>query len=389
MFLFVLYARTLAYILIIVQYNIFQIIILVLIKLLLFIKKIWYNEKEVLNVKKWQKAMLIIVSGYITYLISYRILNLLSLEKKIINSISFLMFFLPLILYILVIRKIIQNEKEEVSKSSIKIQELNKLNKKYDFKIINKNKHNILEKEFSRRSLYRVTGAGIIKYHIENNIDFIRTDIENAIYNINLLEEYTKEVNEIINYKSENNTKYSLKKFERIENNVLKNNIHNKKDFLVTVNIEVNYRSAKGQVDESRYGRYSFDELTKLYEEWKNGNKYEETKKQERKIMNDDIRYNVLKRDNFTCKLCGATARDGAKLHVDHIIPISKGGKTVMSNLQTLCDRCNLGKSNKTEDDMICPNCGGKLVERNGKYGSFIGCSNYPKCHYKRNKKTS
>lgn len=81
-----------------------------------------------------------------------------------------------------------------------------------------------------------------------------------------------------------------------------------------------------------------------------NGNKYEETIKQERKIMNDDIRYNVLKRDNFTCKLCGISAKDGAKLHVDHIIPVSKGGKTIMSNLQTLCDRCNMGKSNKMED---------------------------------------
>ena len=30
----------------------------------------------------------------------------------------------------------------------------------------------------------------------------------------------------------------------------------------------------------------------------------------------------------------------------------------------------------------ICPKCGGNLVERNGKYGKFIGCSNYPRCKY-------
>lgn len=34
------------------------------------------------------------------------------------------------------------------------------------------------------------------------------------------------------------------------------------------------------------------------------------------------------------------------------------------------------------EKNMICPKCGGNLVERNGKYGKFIGCSNYPKCRY-------
>ncbi len=34
------------------------------------------------------------------------------------------------------------------------------------------------------------------------------------------------------------------------------------------------------------------------------------------------------------------------------------------------------------KSSMICPKCGGNLVERNGKYGKFIGCSRYPKCKY-------
>lgn len=33
-------------------------------------------------------------------------------------------------------------------------------------------------------------------------------------------------------------------------------------------------------------------------------------------------------------------------------------------------------------DGGICPQCGGKLIMRNGKYGFFIGCSNFPKCRY-------
>ena len=63
--------------------------------------------------------------------------------------------------------------------------------------------------------------------------------------------------------------------------------------------------------------------------------------------MSDSLRYDILKRDSFKCTICGATAQEGAKLHVDHIVPISKGGKTIKSNLRTLCSSCNLGKGNK------------------------------------------
>lgn len=38
---------------------------------------------------------------------------------------------------------------------------------------------------------------------------------------------------------------------------------------------------------------------------------------------------------------------DDVTLEVEHIIPVSKGGKTGMKNLQTLCETCNRGKSNK------------------------------------------
>ena len=42
----------------------------------------------------------------------------------------------------------------------------------------------------------------------------------------------------------------------------------------------------------------------------------------------------------------------------------------------------NIKLKEEKENDMICPKCGGKLVKRSGKYGDFIGCSNYPKCKY-------
>ena len=60
------------------------------------------------------------------------------------------------------------------------------------------------------------------------------------------------------------------------------------------------------------------------------------------------LRFKVFLRDKFRCCSCGASpAKDpGVELHVDHIFPWSKGGETVLENLQTLCSKCNGGKSN-------------------------------------------
>lgn len=59
-------------------------------------------------------------------------------------------------------------------------------------------------------------------------------------------------------------------------------------------------------------------------------------------------RFRVLKRDNFRCCACGASPAltPGLSLHIDHIKAWSTGGKTTEENLQTLCEACNLGKSN-------------------------------------------
>lgn len=75
------------------------------------------------------------------------------------------------------------------------------------------------------------------------------------------------------------------------------------------------------------------------------------SREKERSLMSDSLRYDVLKRDNFRCTICGRTAADGIKLHVDHIMPVAKGGKTEMNNLRTLCNQCNSGKSDKWDED--------------------------------------
>ena len=64
------------------------------------------------------------------------------------------------------------------------------------------------------------------------------------------------------------------------------------------------------------------------------------------------LKFKVMRQDRFCCKHCGKNpARDlGTTLHVDHIVPWSEGGETTLENLQTLCESCNLGKSNLSEE---------------------------------------
>lgn len=69
--------------------------------------------------------------------------------------------------------------------------------------------------------------------------------------------------------------------------------------------------------------------------------------KDQRKLMTTELRKKIAMRDNYTCQVCGKYMPDGVGLHIDHIVPIKKGGKSIPSNLQVLCSKCNGKKSSK------------------------------------------
>jgi|GEM_PF-1878772 len=69
-----------------------------------------------------------------------------------------------------------------------------------------------------------------------------------------------------------------------------------------------------------------------------------------RKSISKSVRFEVFKRDKFTCQYCGAKAPD-VVLHVDHIKPVSKDGENNIMNFATSCYECNLGKSDRELSD--------------------------------------
>ncbi len=71
---------------------------------------------------------------------------------------------------------------------------------------------------------------------------------------------------------------------------------------------------------------------------------------QKRKSITKKTRFEVFKRDSFTCQYCGAKAPD-VVLEVDHLNPVKHGGDNDLLNLITSCFVCNRGKSARKLSD--------------------------------------
>lgn len=69
-----------------------------------------------------------------------------------------------------------------------------------------------------------------------------------------------------------------------------------------------------------------------------------------RKPISKKTRFEVFKRDKFTCQYCGASAPE-IVLELDHIIPVASGGDSEIMNLLTSCYACNRGKSYRELSD--------------------------------------
>lgn len=71
-----------------------------------------------------------------------------------------------------------------------------------------------------------------------------------------------------------------------------------------------------------------------------------------RSPLSKKLRFEVFKRDNFTCQYCGAQPPK-VVLEVDHIHPIAEGGSSEPENLITSCNLCNRGKGKRVLGDKI------------------------------------
>jgi rubrerythrin len=109
------------------------------------------------------------------------------------------------------------------------------------------------------------------------------------------------------------------------------------------------YRSPQGRSSRTSYFEFNSDNILMLQSYIRNILSAQNHAKYQRSAMTTQLRESILRRDNWTCRRCGNSVykEPNLLLEIDHIIPISKGGKTEPNNLQTLCWKCNRRKSDK------------------------------------------
>lgn len=187
------------------------------------------------------------------------------------------------------------------------------------------------------------------------NRDVIENIIEATEENNRLYEAYKKEHSALPAFRDEiidDNRTFS-RFYKKMEHKVLQNE-ERKQGVPVTeirIALTKKYTSPQGRNHYQETMLFYMNEIKScIYQSYSEEYKKAD-KKYQRKALTASLRYDILKRDGFRCVLCGRTPKDGITLHVDHILPVSKGGLTEPSNPRTLCSICNLGKSDKYDSN--------------------------------------
>lgn len=292
--------------------------------------------------------------------------------------------------------KIIDRKYERfVKEHSLAVKRIVELNGKYNFEFVSDMN---MENSYDNENFYDdISPLDYLTYQLVYKRKEALQAIASAQKNKNLYSFYNKYVSEITEF-----DKYDT---EEVPKNKTLRQRHEKALFnksvlrpktrfdihvnIILTNINGNYRYSKSELfDEDQINSVIVGLSHRDGDFYLDENIWNSICRVERGKVTNKIRFAVYTRDGNRCRRCGSTY----DLEVDHIFPISKGGKSNFDNLQTLCKTCNTLKSNKIEvgavrpnsrrysNNVSCPDCGAPMILKNGKYGKFYGCSNYPTC---------
>ena len=269
-----------------------------------------------------------------------------------------LLFVVPIIIAVLVliIYIFIRNKRKKcvefLMHNSLAIKNLFEINKKYNFYSINEKIR--IENTYDSKDFFdEISCQDYLIYQLQFN----RYDFEQEIKLLNLnrkmYNSYCREIKNLVYGEfTEEVGKINKNYLIKLERRIVKANSLKP---LIEYEIEVKlYRSnLKGEIYESKKEIFNSNKVFVLIYRLKNknGNFYNDREiwdslcRVERGHVSKKLRLEIYKRDGFRCRCCGRTDTE-VDLEIDHIKPISKGGKSTYDNLQTLCRDCNQKKGN-------------------------------------------
>lgn len=258
----------------------------------------------------------------------------------------FLAIFLPIVL--------IDNKyKKFVYVHSVSYKELESINKKFNFRHI---ANFDTSHSYDNENMY---GDITCKDYLIYQLVYMQKDIKNAVSNISYNQEmfslYEKEIKQRCKLGKYDTDKLprNRKHLAKIERKlILRETLQPTILLIIKVTlILTNINGVRRHVKSSFFGQSEILEIIRKLQR-KHGFYYldrdiwDSICRVERGKVSNKMRFAVYERDGYRCRKCGRRTND---LEVDHIIPISKGGKSTFDNLQTLCHRCNMKKGSKIE----------------------------------------
>lgn len=243
--------------------------------------------------------------------------------------------------------------KNFIIKNSVSIDKLLEINNKYDFEIINDGYYEY--KYDNDISFNNVSCSDYLIYQLQYDKKVIEEEIKKETINRNRIKKYLEEVDEINAFGTFNESidKLNIKYLKKLEVEMFNESILSPKKeykvFIRLIHTDINGKYL-GRKEELFYS----NTINSLIKRLNNRTGYFYNDKEiwnalcrvERGKVSNKMRFSIYDRDGYRCRYCGRSGKF-YDLEIDHIKPISKGGKSTYDNLQTLCKRCNKEKGNK------------------------------------------
>ena len=246
-----------------------------------------------------------------------------------------------------------KKHKEFVKLHSKSCKELMEINKKYTFyKVGNFN----MEHSYDNVNFYDdISCEDYLIYNLNYQKKKVLDAIESASLNLTAYRKYEKEVEGIKNFGTYDvdASEYNPKKLLKYEKDLFVDSQKYPKTTL-SILVKLHRVDRNDRCFETKRKWFYEKDIESIIDRLNNksGSYYRDEEiwksicRVERGKVSNRLRFAIYARDGYRCKKCGARDR-GDNLEIDHIIPISKGGKSNPDNLQTLCWKCNKAKGNR------------------------------------------